>query len=319
MIKIPKFPKIPAGIRLPLLAAFTVLLIAAAALAAIAAIQTYRHRPAVSVLLEALVDQNTRAELENALGDYNSSQKRFRATLLPEASSNQADLFLGPYKEGELVWRSQGWRLWARLETLAGMEGSLRRQIILPLRKQGLDEKDFEALLADSQGQGLAPLIIPTSQGLHSSVLELYLGKLEAEPGKTMASWTAKGWLRAVPDQRAAVEAIRKGKAVFIIGDDSMAASLGISSDSHTESFALPTSAGARGAWVIGRADGFAFPRKGGPKAGAVDLVTYLTSKGLTRRFAQRLPGTYYSWTELPPRGRLPIIAGPTEFLDPGR
>jgi hypothetical protein len=302
-----RFPAIAAGIAL------------AIALASVAGFQLYSRRPPSPVTLAASVDPSTRTELSYALDAYNSRQRRFSASLLPEGSSAGPDLVLGPYSSGGLVWRSQGWRLWARLETLAKLEGVLKRPIILPLREGGLDLPAFESLLADIRGTGVIPITLPSLPASYTRALDLYLGKAAPDGADRLAAWTAKGWIRRPAGLRQALDAIDGGAAAFLLGGDSLGSLLSRSVESHNEGFPPPGSLSSAGTWVLGRADAFTFPAGSRPKAGAVDLVTYLTSKGLARSFGEKLPGAYYSWKAQPKAGQVPSVEGPSEFLDADR
>ena len=293
------------------LIAGAVLLIACAGLLA-----SCRARPPEQVTLSAAVDEKARAALDAALTEYNSQARKYTARLLP-AGSGEADLLLGPSRDGGTVWRSLGWRLWAKLERLAGFEGDLARPLILPLREGRVDAEAFQSLLEDLRLRGVVPLVVPRSPVVYSWALEQYLGRLGGEGAVHRDDWIRKGWLVLSADLRYAIDAVDRNRAVFLLGSDMMGGFLGRTAESHPEGFPLPGSQSPGAAWVLGRGEIFVVPELTRHRAGAVDLLVYLTSKGLARRFSEELPGNFYFWTDAPPAGKLPDVHGPTVFLDP--
>jgi hypothetical protein len=268
------------------------------------------------VTFSATVDDEARAILSEALAEYNGQTKSFKATLLP-AGSAEGDLVLSPAKEGGTLWRSLGWKIWARLERLAAIEGDLGRSLIIPLREGRMDVGEFESTLGALRAKGVVAIVMPHAPSLYSWALEQYLGKLGGDAAARKDEWSRKGWLVEVPDLRAAVDAINRNKAVFLMGSDTVAGFLGRTPESHPEGFPLPGSRAVGASWVLGRGEAFSVPQGSLHKAGALDLLVYLTSKGLSRRFAQELPGDFYFWTKPPASGALPDVGGPTEFRDP--
>jgi hypothetical protein len=299
-----------------------IIAIAAASVVALAliGIALYARRPAEPVKLQIpSLDQKTHAELTRALADFNAQQKRYVASLVDAGGETGAkqrvDLVLGPYQEGAVMWRTVGWRLWTRLETLAGIEGELGRSLIRPLREGSVDGSAFEKLLSDARAPGRAALVLPAAPASYPRALELYFEKLGWDAPARIRQWTAAGLLLRVPTPDAAFEALRRGKAVFLVGSDGVGGWLGRAADNHPEGFALPGSGVPGASWAIGRADAFSVPPGQKLRKGTADLAVYLTSKGVARGFAEKLPGAYYSWTEAPAKGKLPTVDAPTEFL----
>jgi hypothetical protein len=313
--KFSKEERAPASRSLAILAILAMVVIALAA-----ALIVFGKRGPQQILLVASVDEASRHELKAALTTYNEGQRRYSASLVQGDESQQFDLYLGPAKEGGIVWRSQGWRLWARLETLSGIEGDPKTPVIKPLREGRADGAGFESILSKLKARGIVPLILPALPARYSTALDRYLSRLGWDPRAKLAEWEAKGLLRRLPDLDTALAAIRKGEAGFLLGDDSLGALLSRSSDNHPEGFPLPGSATKPGGWVLGRADAFFLPdpAKSSTKAGALDLLAWLTSKGISRGFTSKLPGHYYYWSVAPAKGKSPVIDGPVEFLDPG-
>jgi hypothetical protein len=120
-----------------------------------------------------------------------------------------------------------------------------------------------------------------------------------------------------IPLLQETIRAVTSGRAAFIPGDERMSEWLGRTSDNHNEGFLFPGSQGSSGAWVIGRGESFTLGEKPRNRAGAIDLLVYLTSKGVAQEFARALPGHYYSWEEKPKPDKLPEVHGPELFLAP--
>jgi hypothetical protein len=295
-------------------------IVAAAAVAAAGlGLLAFRMRQPAPVRLKASADRKTLDELALVLAEYNAQQKRYAAFLVDAGAvtdaKDRADLVLGPYTPGSVMWRSVGWRLWTRLETLAGIEGDLQRSIIRQLREGSVDGPAFEGLLAEAQGRGRAALVLPEAPASYARALETYLAKLGWDAKARIAEWTASGRLYRVATEREAFDVLRRGRAVFMVGSDEADRWLGRSADNHPEGFPLPGSKVPGVAWAIGRADAFSLPEGKKIGAGAADLLAYLTSKGVARRFAEKLPGAYYSWSEEPKKRELPVVDAPREFV----
>lgn len=259
------------------------------------------------VRLAAEVDDKARAALAAALEDFNASRRDYVASLLPPGSQ-EGDLRLGNFASGSIPWRGFGYRLWARLETLAALEAETGRVIIRPLRSASLDPPSFVALLEALAHAGYLPLVsvrepreLAEAQEAFARGLPLGSGDLGLER------------LQAVlPDLGRAADALSSGKAVFLLGDENLKAPLTRPPYSHPESFALPGSSPDR---VFGRGQGFSFPDPAKPAPGALKLLTYLTSRGPAREFAKNLPGDFYYWEKAPGPGELPEVKGPKEFV----
>ncbi|MBN1686551.1 MAG: hypothetical protein JW852_07835 [Spirochaetales bacterium] len=265
-----------------------------------------------------LTDAKTLSTLNAVIDTYNSQSLKYAAAVT-SAKNAEADLLFGPYWEGAVVWRSMGWRLWARLERLAAFEAAFGAPLILPLREGSVDAEAFRAMLDDLRDAGTVPLVMPRSPSAYSEAMELYLGRATADPAGGAAAadgWISDGRLSRVPDLRAAVNALEKNEAVFILADDSLRDFLRVTPQSHFEGFPLPGSTAPGASWVIGKGEGFVIPETAGNRAGALDLLTFLTSKGIAREFSQELPGYFYYWTETPVPGALPDVHGPAVFLD---
>jgi len=273
------------------------------------AVLRWGARPLQTVTVSAAVDDQARAAIQQALADFDAQNKKLVAKLLPKDVQG-GDLSLGPYQEGATVWRSVGWRLWAVQETLAKLESSLGRQLILPLRSGNVEAGDFEAMLEDLRRAGLSPIVMPASPPEYMKAIAQYAGRLGGQPD----AWKQKKWLIPVPDLRAAVDALQGSKAVFLLGSDTMKESLGARSTSHPEGFPLP---GSHGSWVLGRGEGFVVSPTSPHKAAALDVLSFLTSRGVARRFSQELTGDFYYWTKAPAAGRPPMVDGPTIFINP--
>ncbi|MDP3176870.1 MAG: hypothetical protein Q8M76_03130, partial [Spirochaetaceae bacterium] len=110
--------------------------------------------------------------------------------------------------------------------------------------------------------------------------------------------------------------AIETGKALFILGPDALGDLLPRSADCHAEGFPLPVGTTGDGRWAMGQADAFILPAGKKISPGVADLLGYLTSPGLARRFARELPGEFYSWAAEPGKGDAPVVDAPAEFLD---
>jgi len=272
-----------------------------------------------AVRLAASVDTASRDEIASVLAEYSAGQKRYAASLLESSAETgpgaRAALLLGPYTPGAVMWRSQGWRLWTRLETLAGIEGDLQRSIIRQLRAGQLDGAAFESLLGEAQGSRRSALVLPASPASYELALETYFGKLGWDAKARIREWTASGRIYRVATEREAFDALRRGRAVFLVASDRAGGWLDRSADNHPEGFPLPGSAAVGGSWAIGVAWAFTIPEGRKPSAGALDLLTYLTSKGIAQRFAEKLPGAFYSWSAAPEKGKLPAVDAPREFL----
>lgn len=273
-----------------------------------------RPEPVQPVYLYANVDARTRSELAKVIEDYNAQTRQYSASLV-EKDDPLIDLTLGPYQPGGIIWRSIGWRIWARLETLAGIEGRLNRSLIRPLREGALDPASFGQLLADIRAQGITPIIVPRSPGTHLVALRRYAEHLGGSTAYT--TWQQARIVVDVPDLRSAIDQIARGQAAFIIGNDQMSTWLGQSNDNHPEGFPLPGSSASGGTWAIGRGDSFNITPTENIKHAVHDLLTYLTSKGIAQRFGKVLPGSYYFWTNMPDKKSLPVVNGPSEFLNP--
>jgi hypothetical protein len=272
-----------------------------------------RPVPVQNVYLYANVDAIAKAELATVLADYNAQTQKYSAALV-EKDDPLIDLTLGPYQPGSIIWRSIGWRIWSRLETLAGIEGRMNRSLIRPLRERALDPESFNQLLVDIRAQGINPIIVPRSPGTFLVALQHYASHLG--DSTVFNSWQQSGIIVEVPDLRSAIDQIVRGQAAFILGNDQFSTWLGQSNDNHPEGFPLPGSSASGTTWAIGRGDGFVISPVEKVKTGVYDLLVYLTSKGIAQRFGKVLPGTYYSWSELPGSNSLPVVNGPMEFLN---
>ncbi len=283
--------------------------------AALVALTACDKRPE-SVFFYANTDTVAKAEIAKAVEAYNSQTERFIVELV-DAAAERIDVTLGPYVEGGIAWRSISWRLWTRLETLAGAEGTLNRSIIRLLREDKMSAEDFASLAKELRALNIDPLIIPKIPASYTMALRRYLAYVAGEAAYD--TWKESGLIREAADVRTAVNAIVSGQAAFIIASDQMGSWLGRSVDNHPESFSLPGSLTEASAWVIGRGENFVVAEKPNSDRAVIDFLSYLTSKGIAQNFEKTLNGTFYYWTEAPAKGQYPALIGPTDFLDPER
>jgi hypothetical protein len=307
-------------------------------MAAILGLSGCGPRPPQQVYLYADIDARARAELTKAIADYNAGNAEYVANLV-DKDAKEIDLVLGPYRADGILWRSNSWRLWTRLETLATVEGELRRSLIRHLRGGTMNLADFTALMRDIHGLELVPIVVPDSPAGYKAGLQHYLEQLGTSDAQRYGQWLERGWIVEVPDLAAAIRRIIGGQAAFIIGSERMIDWLGRDIDNHPEGYMLPGSnigtagsssatgriasaaAGSGADWALGRGESFSRSDSLGrtpsrkPKAGALDLLAYLTSQDSAQRFARVLTGTFYYWTAAPAKDTLPTVNSPARFL----
>jgi hypothetical protein len=289
-------------------------LVLAAAAIAIAVVAT---RP-VELRFAAAVDQEALAALHETVAEYEAARPRIRIAFSEEAGA-EADLYVGPYAEGGIPWRSLGWKLWTRIETLARLEGELGFSAIRRLREGSLAQADLDRVLAAAMKKSVAPFVLPEAPASYGSAIEGYRAVVSASGAPAPLDLERKGTILRVKDLRAAADAVVKGKALFILGPDAIATWLGRSPENHPEGFNLPGSRAEGSSWVLGRTEAFfvSASAKRRVSRAAADLVTHLTSEGVAKAFGARLAGEFRSWAAAPKPGELPVIAGWSRYVDP--
>ena len=270
--------------------------------------------PPQEVFLYAELDESAKQALQSALTEFNAQHPAILAALV-DRNASSIDLVLGPLLSEGIPWRSLGWRLWSRLETLAILEGAYNRPLIRQLREAALEGQGFLQLAEDMKARDLPVFVVPVSPDTYALALELYLSALAGGDQGEYQRWLTRGWIRETSDLSDALDLLAGGHAAFLLGNDQLGERLGQSWDNHPEGFPLPGGSGENRRLVLGRAEGFSLPPGQTVKSGTYELLTWLTSKGLAQEFSKTLRGTFYFWNEAPPEGQLPVVDGPTEFL----
>ena len=270
---------------------------------------------AIRVRLE--LDGETRPVVSEAIAAFDESESLIEALILPLDDTSSADLTIGRIPEG-LPWRTRGWRLWSRLETLAWLEGKLGRPLILSLRTGKLTGADFDSLIGEARGLGVAGFAVPEAPPEYGATFMLWL-ELTAAAHAEENSDTRKE-LYLAPDRtvQAALDGLSRGKTLFVLAPDQFGTWIQRTPDTHPEALPLPGSRTPGVSWAIGFTERIMLSpgsKKGAARASAA-LATYLTSKGTARLLAGKLPGDFHSWTEIPQEGELPLVDAPDRLVD---
>jgi len=185
------------------------------------------------------------------------------------------------------VWRSRGWRLWARLETLAALEKRLGTGIIARLRKGELSGDEFAAVVRAAGQAGMAAFLVPKEPADYGKAFE----KWRSGSGAEIEGLAAL----SVRTARDAAETVSRGTALFVYAPDQFGSFMRKSVDAHPAAFPLPGS-GDSGSGPEGSAtDRFQVSASAKKRnaAAASALAAFLTTRGIARSFAEKLPGMF--------------------------
>jgi hypothetical protein len=298
--------------------AAAIVIIAAVLVVAIAAVFLVRATRVDVVRVSLRVDDAARNRLIAAISAFDEGNRSVSVSVLPPGEAAEADLVLDSAQSGGIPWRTIGWRIWTRLETAAGIEGRLSRPIIRPMREAALTDREFEFVLESARKSGIVPIVVPAQAPAYGKALDKWI-ELSGIARGGLVDWSAKGYIARLASLRDALDRLARGKALFMIGPDSIGELISPSRDNHPEGFPLPGSRSGSDSWAIGRTESFSLSpdAKKGVAGAAADLVTYLTSKGMSRDFAGKLPGEFHIWKVAPNKGELPRVSGPARSVDP--
>jgi hypothetical protein len=266
----------------------TVFALAACAIAAFGAgaVGAYLASRPVALSIRLLVDDPAREALSAKIAEYGRRKPKTAPTILPREDAGPADMTVGPAGEGR-IWRIRGWRLWARLETLASLEKRMGMGVIAALRGGTLQAEEFTRILEAARSIGIVPFVVPSAPAEYSTALDRWM-----DPWGTRVP---EAFVSAAGSIRTAADEIGRGAALFAYAPDQFGSLLRKTADSHPEAFPPPglprTEAPAAGTVVdrIRVAPGL----KRRTASAAEDLAAFLTSRGVSRSFAESLPGEF--------------------------
>jgi len=274
------------------------------------------HVQVIRVRLE--LDEETRPVVAGAIAAFDESEPLIEARVLPFGDTSVADLTIGR-GSGGIPWRTRGWRLWSRLETLAWLEGKLGRPLILPLRTGKLAGTDFDNLIGEARGQGVAGFAVPETPQEYRATFKRWLELSAADHVDKNADTREILYLSAIKTVQATLDGLSRGKVLFVVAPDQFGTWIQRTPNTHPEAFPLPGSRTPGSSWAIGTTESILLSpesKKDAARASAA-LATYLTSKGVARQLAGKLPGDFHTWTVAPEKGGLPLVDAPDRLMDP--
>jgi len=274
--------------------------------------------PKVEVIRVRLdLDEETRPVVAQAIAAFVESEALIEVLIMPYDDSSNADLTIGR-GGGGIPWRTRGWRLWSRLETLAWLEGKLGRPLILPLRTGKLAGADFDNLIGEARALGIAGFSVPETPQEYGATFNRWLELSASAHADKNADTRRKLYLATTRTVQAALDGLSRGKVLFVLAPDQFGTWIQRTPDTHPEAFPLPGSRSPGASWAIGSTERIMFPpeSKEGAANAAADLATFLTSKGTARQLAGKLPGDFHTWTVAPHKGELPLVEAPETLVD---
>jgi len=275
--------------------------------------------PRVQVIRVRLaLDEETRPVVAEAIAAFDESEALIEALVLPIDDASVAELTIGR-GTGGIPWRTHGWRLWSRLETLAWLEGKLGKPLILPLRAGKLAGADFDKLIGEARELGISGFAIPEAPQEYGATFNLWLELSAAAHAAKDADTRKKLYLATARTTQAALDGLSRGKVLFVLAPDQFGTWIQRTPDTHPEAFPLPGSRTHGASWAIGSTERIMLSQESKKEAAlaSVALATYLTSKGVARQLAARLPGDFHSWTVVPNKGEPPKVDAPDRLVDP--
>ena len=261
----------------------------------------------VTVDINALPDE-VLEPLNRQLLDFMSNNPNIRVSAEKKENADLTFSRSVSAVEGAVVrpWRSIGWRLYAKLPTLATLEARWKRQLILPFSNNKIGLSEFINILEMGLAKELVPIALVENDEAETA-WKLYTERLKTE---------FDGYVVSYPALRDALGDLAAGKIMFLFWDDRLPTLIQKQDRPQHRGFDVPGSRAGENSFFVGRVTYLVLSPEAAAREEPVQLMKYLTSPGVGKAFQRELPGEFFYWDPSLIGESLPSVSSPGELID---